>query len=753
MARLPVHKFSTAGKDGNQEYGTYELATEQVAARFTTLGAHLTHVFVKDRTGIERDVVLGFDTPDEYAKAGEGSNPYFGATVGRTCNRITKGQFSLNGKQYQLPINNGPNNLHGGVNGFDKRVWTATVITENPPTLRFDYTAADGEEGYPGEVAVSCTYTLRGAALSINYEAHLTENNPKDLETIISMTNHTYWNLTGCADPTVKAHTFHTVPVAGVLAVTDDQAPTGQVLPTSDDPLHPFNFEQTPRVLGDGLVQGMSHVELFKGYDHYLLLGDGHSTNAPIATLSAPSSGISLTVATDASGLQLYTGNFLLGDFNGKKTQPEGTVYVQHAGVALETSAPLDAVNHPAWREKTPRAATAFGDFAVDLLTLAKSGVFDTDTESPLKEGVAEKIFSQPSLNDFMALGKPAWRAARRTLQKFLSGDRSAGAAPSGAFIPLSDVKNHMPAQIGDYTDFYASKEHATAVGVMFRGKENALMPNWVQLPVGYHGRASSVVVSGTSIRRPAGLILDPATKLPHYSPSKKLDYELEVAAFVGVGNNLGSPIDVDSAADHIFGLVLMNDWSARDIQAYEYVPLGPFLGKNFGTTISPWIVTLDALEEFRVAQPAQDPIPAHYLRSSPRDAFDIKLDVAIKPKSAVDASVVARSNLKYMYWSFNQMLAHHTVNGCNMRPGDLLGSGTISGPESSAEDGSSASGSLLELSHNGTAPFMLGDQQRTFIEDGDEVVISGYCCKGDKKDGSYVRVGFGQARGVLTSN
>ncbi|KAJ3147391.1 hypothetical protein HDU86_008006 [Geranomyces michiganensis] len=416
----------------------------------------------------------------------------------------------------------------------------------------------------------------------------------------------------------------------------------------------------------------------------------------------------------------------------------------------------------------TPRAASAIGSHAIDLLALAQSGAFEKC--SRLGNGVAAKVFCKPSLNAFMALGRVAWREARAAIQAALSTATSSKLRDDEALrrqvlLPLEKVTFHLPASIGDYTDFYASKEHATNVGVMFRGKENALMPNWVHLPVGYHGRASSVVVSKTPITRPNGLILNAETKLPEFQASRKLDYELEVAAYVGIGNTLGNSIAVGDAEDHIFGLSLMNDWSARDIQQYEYVPLGPFLGKNFGTTVSPWIVTLDALEPFRVAQPKQDPSPASYLSAGSLDAYDIKLEVAIKrttlrlakagisPATDIQALaastentppiVVSRSNLKHMYWSFKQMLAHHTVNGCNMRPGDLLGSGTISGPTPTSL------GSLLELSNNGKEPFQLAPSvTRAFIEDGDEIVISGHCSK--EVDGHRIRIGFGEARGVV---
>ncbi|EGF81250.1 hypothetical protein BATDEDRAFT_10767 [Batrachochytrium dendrobatidis JAM81] len=397
----------------------------------------------------------------------------------------------------------------------------------------------------------------------------------------------------------------------------------------------------------------------------------------------------------------------------------------------------------------TPRPATAIGDYAVDLSVLANAGLFT----GPLLAHHAKSVFSQTSLNAFMGMGRPVWREARQTLQTLLAATGEAGAALRDnkalcdqALIPLSSVQSHMPATIGDYTDFYASKEHATNVGVMFRGKENALMPNWLHLPVGYHGRASSVVISGTPLRRPCGLVLNQATKVPEFTPSKKMDIELEVAFFVGVGNTLGDRVEIAQADEHIFGMVLMNDWSARDIQVFEYVPLGPFLGKNFGTTISPWIVTLDALEEARVEQPLQEPVPSQYLLDNPKskNAFDIALEVELKPKGEKESTVICKSNLKYMYWTFKQQLAHHTVNGCNMRSGDLCGSGTISGQTTDSY------GSLLELTYNGTKPMTLKNGVvRSFLEDGDEVIIRGSAHAGTV-DGKPVRLGFGQTAGVL---
>uniref|UniRef100_A0ABI7ZPT5 Fumarylacetoacetase n=1 Tax=Felis catus TaxID=9685 RepID=A0ABI7ZPT5_FELCA len=291
----------------------------------------------------------------------------------------------------------------------------------------------------------------------------------------------------------------------------------------------------------------------------------------------------------------------------------------------------------------------------------------------------------------------------------------------------------------GDYTDFYSSRQHATNMGIMFRGSENALVPNWLHLPVGYHGRASSVVVSGTPIRRPTGQMRPDDAKPPVFGPCKLLDMELEMAFFVGPGNNLGEPIPISRAHEHIFGMVLMNDWSARDIQKWEYVPLGPFLGKSFGTTISPWVVPMDALLPFAVPNPEQDPKPLPYLRHDRPYTFDINLSVTLKGEGMSQAATICRSNFKYMYWTMLQQLTHHSVNGCNLRPGDLLASGTISGPEPESF------GSLLELSWRGTKAIDLGNgQTRKFLLDGDEVIITGHC------QGDGYRVGFGQCAGKV---
>ncbi|RCI06480.1 hypothetical protein CU098_010075 [Rhizopus stolonifer] len=388
-----------------------------------------------------------------------------------------------------------------------------------------------------------------------------------------------------------------------------------------------------------------------------------------------------------------------------------------------------------------PRVGTAIGDHALDLSEIAHAGLLDH------VQGLenASDIFSESSLNKFMSLGRPVWRATRSAIQEILSKDNSKlrddAELRKKALIPLSHVQMHLPAQIGDYTDFYCSREHATNVGIMFRGKDNALQPNWLHIPVGYHGRASSVIVSGTDIRRPAGQRL-PAkdAKAPIFGPSVRLDIELEVGWFVGKGNNLGEPIDINRAQDHIFGLVLVNDWSARDIQAWEYVPLGPFLGKNFGTTISPWIVTLDALEPFLTNGPDQkEPEPLPYLQENKPSAYDIRLEVQIKPAESSKFETVTVSNLKHMYWSITQQLAHHTVNGCNMRPGDMGATGTISGPEKGSY------GSLLEITWSGRDKITFENGvERLFLQDGDEVKITGQASTGE------YTIGFGECNGKI---
>ncbi len=379
-----------------------------------------------------------------------------------------------------------------------------------------------------------------------------------------------------------------------------------------------------------------------------------------------------------------------------------------------------------------PRVGVAIGEQVLDLSVLEEKRLFE---DRRLR---AQRPFSHASLNPFMAMGREVWRAARQTISYLLRHDtptlRDDEALRREAFHPISAVRLLLPVEIGDYTDFYSSKEHATNVGTMFRGAENALQPNWLHLPVGYHGRASSVIVSGEAVRRPCGQV-KPDDGPPRYAASRLLDFELEMGFFVGPGNPLGEPIAIGDTEKHIFGLVLVNDWSARDIQKWEYVPLGPFLGKSFATTISPWVVPLDALDPFRLAGPAQDPEPLSYLRGIAPCAYNVHLEVGLQTPQLEAPHVICRSNLRNLYWSMCQQLAHHTVNGCNMRPGDLLASGTISGP---TED---SYGSLLELTWRGTKPLTLpSGEQRKFIEDGDRVVMTGWA------EGDGYRIGFGEA-------
>jgi len=381
------------------------------------------------------------------------------------------------------------------------------------------------------------------------------------------------------------------------------------------------------------------------------------------------------------------------------------------------------------------RIGVAIGDRILDLCACVEQGMFDD-----CKWDVGS--LRQPSLNQFMGLGRPAWRECRKVVMNLLdSGNpaiRDDAALQAKCLVDQDKVQMVMPAEIGDYTDFYSSRFHATNVGTMFRGKDNALQPNWLHLPVGYHGRASSVVVSGTPIHRPRGQLRPDMEKPPVHGPCRLLDFELEMAFFVGPGNAMGRPINVANAEEHIFGLVLMNDWSARDIQKWEYVPLGPFNGKNFATTVSPWIVTLDALEPFCCAPEKQEPAPLAYLQDPKLKQYDINLEVAIQPPNS-SPSTVCKSNAKYLYWSFTQQLAHHSSTGCPFKPGDLCGSGTISGPEVGSF------GSMLEITWKGSKPAKLSDgSTRKFIADGDNVIMTGFC------QGDGFRVGFGSCEGQL---
>jgi fumarylacetoacetase len=361
----------------------------------------------------------------------------------------------------------------------------------------------------------------------------------------------------------------------------------------------------------------------------------------------------------------------------------------------------------------------------------------------PAETAAATRLFSSDSLNAFMALGRPAWKKARDILQHLLSAEtatlRDNAELRARLFHKQGEVTMQLPARIGDYTDFYSSYHHAHNVGTMLRGPDNALMPNWKWLPVAYHGRASSIVVSGAEVKRPRGQTKAPDASSPVYGPSKSLDFELETAFFIGPGNSLGQPVSIDHAEDHIFGIVLMNDWSARDIQTWEYQPLGPFLAKNFCTSISPWVVTLEALEPFRKRLPAQDPPPLSYLKGAADFTFDIQLEARLQTAKMTEPQTITRTNFRNLYWSIAQQLAHHTVNGCNLEPGDLLASGTISGP---TED---SRGCMLELTWRGANPLQLSSgETRKWLEDGDTLSITGHC------QGDGYRIGFGEVNGRI---
>jgi fumarylacetoacetase len=394
------------------------------------------------------------------------------------------------------------------------------------------------------------------------------------------------------------------------------------------------------------------------------------------------------------------------------------------------------------------RAGVAIGDLIVDLSVLEELGhfrspEFQEPALSASRDREDRQLFSEDSLNAFLALGRPAWRKVREVVQHLLSSETSTlrddARLRARVFHSQKDVVMKLPVRIANYTDFYSSYHHAHNVGTMLRGPENALMPNWKWLPVAYHGRASSVVVSGTDVRRPSGQTRPPDSSAPVFGPSKSLDYELEMAFLIGPGNSLGNPVPIDHAFDHIFGLVLMNDWSARDIQAWEYQPLGPFLAKNFCTSISPWVVTLEALEPFRKPLPPQEPEPLPYLLEKNDFTFDIHLEARLQTSSLNSPRVITRTNFQNLYWSIAQQLAHHTVNGCNLQPGDLLASGTISGPTEESR------GCMLELTWRGANPLKLSnDETRKWLEDGDNLTIIGWC------QGDGYRVGFGEVTGQV---
>ena len=381
-----------------------------------------------------------------------------------------------------------------------------------------------------------------------------------------------------------------------------------------------------------------------------------------------------------------------------------------------------------------PRIGVAIGDYVLDLWELVQDCRIDV---------VEPGVFSASTLNPFMALGPKIWSSTRARISELLRHDfpelRDNDELRGRALVPMADVKLHMPIAVAGYTDFYSSKEHATNVGVMFRGKDNALQPNWLHMPIGYNGRASTVVVSGTKVKRPRGQLKPPSAEVPSFGPCKRLDFELEMGVVVGQASKIGEMLTEKQAEEMIFGFVLLNDWSARDIQQWEYVPLGPFQAKAFATSISPWIVTREALEPFRLHGPAQDPTPLPYLRQAQPNNYDLTLDVGLRTAEMNEAAKLCRTNFKYMYWSSVQQLVHHASSGCIMNVGDILGSGTISGPEKDQR------GSLLEISWNGSEPIELpGGAKRTFLEDGDSLVMRGWC------QGDGFRVGFGEVEGTI---
>ena len=382
--------------------------------------------------------------------------------------------------------------------------------------------------------------------------------------------------------------------------------------------------------------------------------------------------------------------------------------------------------------EKSKRVGVAIGNNIIDLLVCNRVNIFEGLT-------IDDSIFENDYLNEFINLGKNKTNRIREIIQNELCNDQSVLKSNNDVILLNKTAKMHIPVKIGDYTDFYSSIEHASNIGSMFRDASNPLLPNWKHLPVGYHGRASSIIVSGVDIRRPKGQIKPIDSEIPVFSSSKRLDFELEMGYIIGKNSSLGSSVSTNEAEDYIFGKVLFNDWSARDIQKWEYVPLGPFLGKSFASSISPWVVTLEALEPFKVEGPIQKPGVLDYLKFSGLKNYDINLSVSIIPDESNVESQICESNFKYMYWNMSQQIAHHTVNGCNLNIGDIMASGTISGKSKNSF------GSMLELSWGGKNKIKLDDGlTRTFIEDYDSIVMRGYCEKND------IRVGFGEVRSKL---
>ena len=381
--------------------------------------------------------------------------------------------------------------------------------------------------------------------------------------------------------------------------------------------------------------------------------------------------------------------------------------------------------------DQIKRVGIAIGDHVIDLYAAYELGVF-----KDLNFDIS--VLESDYLNDFIALGKPVTVKVRADIQFELCNENSVLKSHPSVFIKQSVVTMHLPVKVGDYTDFYSSIEHATNIGTMFRDPDNALLPNWKHLPVGYHGRASCIIVSGQNVHRPKGQVVLEAGSPPTFQASTRVDFELEMGFIIGKPSSLGDSVSTENADTYIFGKVLFNDWSARDIQKWEYVPLGPFLAKSFASSMSAWVVTLEALEPFRVDGPLQQPAVLPYLNSIGSRNYDINLEVAIQPKNCKETTV-SHSNFKYMYWNMNQQLAHHTVNGCNLNVGDLMASGTISGKDPNSY------GSMLELSWAGSKPVELNEGgTRKFIQDNDTVIMRGYCEKGP------IRIGFGSVSSTL---
>lgn len=386
-------------------------------------------------------------------------------------------------------------------------------------------------------------------------------------------------------------------------------------------------------------------------------------------------------------------------------------------------------------RENVVTVGTRIGNFAIDLGALQQLNYFE-DIE------LTDDMFMQDTLNDFISDGQKTWRLVRNRIADIFDAEnpklRDNSEHKKIVIFNMDEVEMQLPVLIGDYTDFYSSKEHATNVGKMFRDPENALLPNWLHIPVGYHGRSSTIIPSGIPVHRPMGQTLPNGETTPVFGPSRLIDFELETAFITTDVNIMGENIPIHEAEEYIFGMVLLNDWSARDIQKWEYVPLGPFLAKNFASSISPWIVTMDALEPFRTKSPKQEPTPLPYLQQKGKHSFDINLEVAIQPENG-EPTVVSRTNFKYMYWTMSQQLAHHTSNGCRVNSGDMMGSGTISGPTPDSF------GSMLELTWGGKNPIVLKDgTERKFINDYDTVIMKGFC------KNSNFRIGFGEVSSKL---